>query len=136
MVRTRWRAVAVGFVIIFATNVVSVLFQPLALLGGLFASVVGGWAAGYLARSGATSGAWNGFLAGSVGGLLAVVVFVALGVAVSMVQLSLGGVFASVTAGLAVLVFVVVGAIPATAAGYVGGSYGPEESDDVSRPAA
>jgi len=56
---------------------------------------------------------------------------VALGLAVSIVELSLGGVFATIGAGFAVLLFIVIGSIPAT----IGGMYGPdEEIEDVSQP--
>ena len=134
MVETNWRAVALGFGIIFFINMVSVLVEPLALFGGLVAAIAGGWTAGYYARTGASNGAWNGFLAGSIGALLVAGILVVLGLAVSIVELSLGGVFATITVGLAMLVFVIVGAIPATIGGYLGGMYGPEETEDVSQP--
>jgi hypothetical protein len=137
MVETKWRAVAIGLVIIAFLSVVSASVEQLALLGGAVAGIVGGWAAGYYARSGARNGAWNGFLAGSIGSLIATAALVALGLAVSIVELSLGGVFATVGLGLTVLVLIVIGAIPAILGGYIGGIYPRRETEEeVGRPAA
>ncbi|MFC7131631.1 MULTISPECIES: DUF5518 domain-containing protein [Salinibaculum] len=136
MVETKWRAVAIGFVIIALLSIISTSFQQLALVGGVVAGLAGGFAAGYYARSGQTNGAWNGFLAGSIGALVFAAVLVLLGLAVSIVELSLGGVFATIGVGIAFLVFIVIGAIPATVGGYLGGMYPREESEEVGRPAA
>jgi len=138
MVETKWRAVAIGFLTIAVLTIASASVQQLALLGGTVAALTGGLLAGYYARSGRIDGAWNGFLAGSIGALVAVAVFVSLGLAVSIVGLSLGGVFTTISAGLAALVFIVVGAIPAAIGGFLGGMLpaGDTEDDDVVRPAA
>jgi hypothetical protein len=136
MVETNWRAVAIGFAIIALLTLVGASFPQLALLGGLVAGILGGWAAGYYARSGARDGAWNGFLAGAIGGLFITAVFVALGLAVSLVELSLGGVFATIGLGTATVLLVALNAIPAALGGYVGGIYPRRESEEMGRPAA
>ena len=135
MVVTKWRAVAIGFVVIAVLSLVSTTFQQFALLGGTVAGIAGGFAAGYYARSGKKNGAWNGFLAGSIGALVSIAILVALGLAASVVELSLGGVFATVGLGLAVLVLAIVSAIPATVGGYVGGMYPRTETAEAGRPA-
>ena len=137
MVETKWRAVAIGFGIIFLVNFLGAAVQQLAILGGLVASIAGGFAAGYYARSGRMDGAWNGFLAGAIGALAITAVFVVLGIAVSIVELSLGGIFATIGVGLAALVLIVLAAVPATVAGFIGGTMYPvEEREEMGRPAA
>jgi len=136
MVQTSWRAVAIGFVVIFLINLMSVTFAPLAILGGIVAGLLGGWAAGYYARMGRVNGAWNGFLAGSIGAIAVVAVLLALGLAVSLVELSLGGVLATVGAGGVFLALIVFNAIPATLGGYIGGIYPRREPEEAGRPAA
>jgi hypothetical protein len=123
MVETKWRAVAIGFVVIFALTLVSTTVQQLALLGGVVAGLVGGATAGHLADSGRRDGAWNGFLAGAVGGLVVTGLLVVSGLAVSLVELSLGGVFATIGLGIAAVLLVALGAVPATVGGYLGGAY-------------
>jgi hypothetical protein len=137
MVETKWKAVAIGIVVVWALTMVSTMVQQLWILGGVTASILGGWAAGYYARSGRRNGAWNGFLSGSIGALVALGVLAALGLAISVVELSLGGVLATVGLAFAALVFIVVGAIPATIGGYLGGMYPRRETEEeVGRPAA
>ena len=136
MVDTKWRAVAIGFVVIAVLSILSTTVQQFALLGGVVAAVVGGWAAGYYARSGTVDGAWNGFLAGAIGSLVTLAVLVALGLAVSIVELSFGGMMATIGFGFAALVFIVVGAVPATIGGYLGGMYPRRELEETRRPAA
>jgi hypothetical protein len=136
MVQTSWRAVGIGFGIIFLINLVSSAFAPLALLGGLVAGIVGGWAAGYYARMGRVDGAWNGFLAGSIGAIVVVAVLLALGLVVSLVELSFGGALATLGAGAALLMLIVFNAIPATIGGYIGGIYPRRETEETGRPAA
>lgn len=144
MVETNWRAVVLGFVVITALGILSTAVPALALLGGLVGAVVGGAAAGYYAHSGRWNGAWNGFLAGAIGALALTAVLVVLGLATSIVSLSLGGVFATVGLALAALVIIAVAAIPATVGGFVGGLFAregmveemAEDSDDSGRPSA
>ena len=136
MVDTKWRAVAIGFVVIAVLSILSTTAPQFALLGGLVAAVVGGWAAGYYARSGRADGAWNGFLAGAIGSLLTLAILVGLGLAVSIVELSFGGMMATIGIGFTALVFIVVGAIPATVGGFLGGMYPRRQAEEVSRPAA
>ena len=136
MVETNWRAVAFGFITIFLLTFVSTAFDQLALLGGVVAGLLGGWVAGYYARAGSVSGAWNGLLSGTIGAILVVSAFVALGLAVSVVELSLGGALATVGLGVAILALAAISAIPAVVGGYIGGMYPRREADETGRPAA
>jgi uncharacterized membrane protein HdeD (DUF308 family) len=136
MVDTNWRAVLIGIATVFVLTFVSTAVQELALLGGFVASIAGGAAAGYYANSGRTNGAWNGFLSGAIGGLALTAVLVVLGLAVSIVELSLGGVFATIGVGIAALVFIVIAAIPATVGGYLGGMMARDRGVEAGQPAA
>ena len=136
MVVTRWSAVAIGFGITLVLSFVSGFVPAFALLGGVVAGLLGGWSAGYYARSGRLSGAWNGLLAGSIGGLVAMGMLLLAGLAISVAQLSLGGVFTTFGVVLSLLVLVLFHAIPATVGGLLGGMYPREESEETSRPAA
>jgi hypothetical protein len=82
------------------------------------------------------NGAWNGLLAGSIGAVVIIVTLSVLGLAISIVELSLGGVFASVGLGLALVALALFAAIPAALGGAVGGMMNRDESMETGRPAA
>jgi hypothetical protein len=136
MVETNWRAVGIGFVVIAALGVVGAYVEQLAVFGTVLGSVVGGFAAGYFAREGTANGAWNGLLAGAIGALVLVAVLVALGLAVSVVTLSLGGVFATIGVAFAAVVLIGLAAIPAAIGGAVGGMMTRDDRVETGRPAA
>ncbi|WP_411964126.1 DUF5518 domain-containing protein [Haloferax sp. YSMS24] len=136
MVVTKWSAVAIGLGITLVLSFASGFVPAFALLGGAVAGLLGGWTAGYYARSGRLSGAWNGLLAGSVGGLVAMGLLLLAGLAVSVAQLSLGGVFATLGVVLSLLVLVLFHAIPATLGGLLGGMYPREEPEETRQPVA
>jgi hypothetical protein len=123
MVDIKWRAVAIGFVVIAVLSALSGTVEGLGLLGGVFAGLLGGWLTGYYADTGRRNGAWNGFFAGSIGALVSTGILVALGLAVSVVTFSLAGVLTSIGFGVAVFTLIFVGAVPATVGGYLGGMY-------------
>ncbi|WP_435335951.1 DUF5518 domain-containing protein [Haloarchaeobius sp. TZWWS8] len=136
MVDTNWRAVALGFVTIVVLGLLGAYVEQLSFLGAGVAGIIGGLVAGYTAHSGSKNGAWNGFLAGSIGALIMVTLLVALGLAVSIVTLSLGGIFATAGVALAALVLIALAAIPATLGGFIGGMIEREKPMDTKRPAA
>jgi len=136
MVTTNWRAVGAGFVTIFVLGLVGAFVEPLAVFGTALGAVVGGFAAGYLAHTGVASGAWNGFLAGTIGAIVVVAALALLGLATSVVTLSLGGIFATVGIALAALVLVVLGAVPATLGGAIGGMLNRAEPVETGSPSA
>jgi len=134
MVETNWRAVAIGFVTIAVLGIVGAYVEPLAALGTVLGAVIGGFVAGYYTHMGTINGAWNGLLAGSIGALVLIALFAVLGLVVSVVELSLGGVFATVGIGLAALVIVVFAALPAALGGALGGMMGGAEPSEVRSP--
>lgn len=137
MVETNWRAVGIGFVVVAALGIVGAYVEQLAVFGTVLGSVVGGFAAGYVAREGTGSGAWNGLLAGAIGAFVLLAVLTVLGLAVSVVALSLGGVFATVGVAFAAVVLVALAAIPAAiGGGAVGGMTTREDRVETGRPAA
>lgn len=136
MVDTNWRAVAIGFVTIAVLGIVGAFVDPLAALGTVLGAVIGGFVAGYYAHTGTVNGAWNGLLAGSIGAIVLVALLVVLGLAVSVVELSLGGVFATIGIGVAALVLVAFAALPAALGGALGGMMGGAETPDVRSPSA
>lgn len=136
MVVTRWRAVALGFGITLVFSLVAAFAAQFAILGGTVGGLVGGWTAGYYADSGRLSGVWNGFLAGAIGGLVAIGILVFTGLAVSIAQLSLGGVFATLGLALALLVLVLLHALPATVGGLLGGMSSRTDAEEARQPAA
>jgi len=85
---------------------------------------------------GTANGAWNGLLAGAIGALVLVAVLTVLGLAVSVVTLSLGGVFATVGVALAAVLLALFAAIPAAIGGAIGGMMTREERTEAGRPAA
>ncbi|ELZ27424.1 hypothetical protein C475_05880 [Halosimplex carlsbadense 2-9-1] len=134
MVVTNWRAVGIGFLTIIVLGIVGAFVGPLAVFGTALGAVVGGFLAGYVAHTGTVDGAWNGFLAGTIGAIAVIAALTALGLAVSVVELSLGGVFATVSVALAALVLVALGAIPATLGGAIGGMMNREEPAEMTSP--
>jgi len=136
MVATNWRAVGTGFLTIVVLGLLGAFVEPLAVFGTALGAVVGGFVAGYIAHTGVANGAWNGFLAGTIGAIAVLAALTALGLAVSVVELSLGGVFATVGVALAALVLVALGAIPATLGGALGGMMNREEPVEVGSPSA
>jgi len=136
MVATNWRAVGAGFITIIVLGLVGAFVGPLAVFGTALGAVIGGFAAGYLAHTGVANGAWNGFLAGTIGSIVVLAALTVLGLAVSVVELSLGGVFATVGVALAALVLIALGAIPATLGGAIGGMMTREEPAEMGSPSA
>lgn len=136
MVETNWRAVAIGFVVIAVLGLVGAYVQQLAAFGTVLGSIIGGFTAGYFARMGTANGAWNGLLAGAFGALVLVAILTVLGLAASVVTLSLGGVFATVGVALAAVLLALFAAIPAAIGGAIGGMMNREERTEAGRPAA
>lgn len=136
MVRTNWRAVLIGFAVIAVLGLVGAFFEPVAILGTVLGAIVGGFVAGYYAHGGTVNGAWNGLLAGSIGAVVLVAVLTLLGLAVSVVSLSLGGFIATIGFAVAALVVVVFAAIPATLGGALGGMMSEVETTEMGAPSA
>lgn len=135
MVTTNWRAVATGFIVIVVLGLIASFIQEFAVLGTAVGAIIGGFTAGYLARGNISDGTWNGFLAGLVGAVVVIAVLAVLGLAVSLVELSLGGVFATVGIAIAALVFAAIAAIPAAIGGALGGMVVDRRSRETRRPA-
>jgi len=84
---TNWRAVGIGFVVLF---VAGALATALPVIGHIGAGLLGGFAAGYVAGGGLTNGAWHGLLAGAIGGIAVAAVFA---LVVGVLGVAVGGPF-------------------------------------------
>ncbi|WP_435317588.1 DUF5518 domain-containing protein [Haloarchaeobius sp. TZWSO28] len=136
MVDTNWRAVILGIVTIWALAVIGAYVEQLAFLGTGVGALLGGLVTGYLANSGMKDGAWNGLLAGSIGAIAVLVLLAVLGLVVSIVALSLGGILATVGFGAAAFVLIALNSIPAIVGGAIGGLVKHGETAETGRPAA
>ncbi|MFC6836597.1 DUF5518 domain-containing protein [Halomarina ordinaria] len=112
-----WRAVLIGFGIELVLGIVGFAVP---ILGHLTAAIVGGFAAGYIARGGVGNGAWHGLLAGAFGGLVIALVVGIGGSALLAVFGGPGGLLGGlgITAVAVVLWFVL--SIPSAVGGALG----------------
>ncbi len=113
---TNWRAVVVGFLVTVFAGLVGLVVPG---IGQLFAGLLGGFVAGYMAGGGLVSGAWHGLLAGGFAGFL-------LALVIGLGSLALGPIGAVVGGGVAVLVLALTFllALDSALAGLVGGLLG------------
>jgi hypothetical protein len=117
---TNWRAVGIGLVVEVALSVVGLLAPG---VGQFVAGLIGGFVAGYLARTTVVGGLWHGLLAGSLGGFL---LAIPAGIIVSVASIEIGllGQFGGALAGLGTALFVLVVAVVLGANSALGGAIG------------